>query len=68
MFSAHRVEKELASVALMFLTPPTISTDVKRLFSMAGDIITKERSSMNPENAEKLFFRHENMPVVNFVY
>ena len=36
--------------------------------STAGDVVTKERNRLNPENAEKLLFCRENLPRLNFRY
>ena len=43
-------------------------SDVERLFSTAGDILTDERNRLKPETAEKLLFCRENLPVVDFKY
>ena len=54
------VQKKLTSLACAFLTPPSTSTDVERLFSTAGNILTDARNRLRPENAEKLLFCREN--------
>ncbi|XP_065658592.1 zinc finger BED domain-containing protein 4-like [Hydra vulgaris] len=66
--SSGRVKLALAKIAKKFLTPPPTSTDVERLFSTAGDILTNERNRLLPENLEKLLFCRENLPNVNFRY
>ena len=38
--STNLFEKKLAEQALIYLSPPPTTTDVERLFSTAGDIIT----------------------------
>ena len=55
-------------MAKKYLTPPATSTDVERLFSTAGDILTKERNRLLPENLDKLLFCKENFPLINFQY
>jgi hypothetical protein len=59
---------KLSEIALFYLTPPPASTDVERLLSTAGDILTKESNRLLPENAEKLLFCHENLPLLKFQY
>ena len=52
----------LSNIAESYLTPYPTTTDVERLFSTAGDIITNERNKLNPANAEKILFLRENLP------
>jgi hypothetical protein len=66
--STCRVKLALTKVAKKYLTPPPTSTDVERLFSTAGDILSNERNRLLPENMEKLLFCRENLPVVDFRY
>ena len=66
--STKPVEKAAAKLAEFYLTPPPSSVDVERLFSTAGDIITNERNRLLPENAAKILFLRENLPIVNFDY
>ena len=66
--SLKPIDKEMAKLAQFYLTPPPTSVDVERLFSTAGDILTNERSTLNPENAEKILFCRENFKHVNFQY
>ena len=49
-----------------FLTPPPTSTDVERLFSVAGLIASDNRSRLSPETLEKLLFLRENILALNF--
>ena len=58
----------LAKVPKRFLTPPPTSTEVERLFSTAGDILSNERNRLLPENMEKILFCRENISIVNFNY
>ena len=39
-----------------------------KLFSTAGDVLTNERNRLKPENASKILFLKENLPIVNFQY
>jgi len=66
--STCKVKLALTKVAKKYLTPPPTSTDVERLFSTAGDILTNERNRLVPENLEKLLFCRENLPIVEFRY
>ena len=44
----------------MYLAPPPTSVPSERLFSVAGDIISKHRTRLNPDNAEKLIFMQQS--------
>jgi hypothetical protein len=46
------IEKKLAEMAQIYLTPPPTSTYVESLFSKTGDILTNETNRLNPENAK----------------
>jgi hypothetical protein len=54
--SGNVLKLELSKIALFYLTPLLTSTDVERLFSTAGDILTKERNRLVPKNAENCYF------------
>ena len=60
------VKLALARLAKKYLTPPPTSTDVERLFSVAGNILTDERNPLLPENLDKLLFLKENIFNLNF--
>ena len=66
------VKLSLVQCAEKFLTPeniiPVASTVDERMFSTGGDIITKERNRLKPENARKILFCREGAPVLNFRY
>ena len=64
------VERAAANLAEYYLTPPATSVelDVERLFSTAGDILSNERNKLKPENASKILFLKENLPIVKFQY
>lgn len=51
----------LATVAREFLAIPCTSVPTERLFSKAGEIITKKRSSIKPMKADQTIFLMENM-------
>ena len=55
------VKLALAKLAKKYLTPPPTSTDVERLFSVAGLILSDERNRLLPENVDKLLFIKENI-------
>ena len=63
-----KIKLTLTKVAKKYLTPPPTSTDVERLFSTVGDILSNERNRLVPENLEKLLFCRENLLVVGFRY
>ena len=62
------MERILAQVAEIFLTPPGTSSDVERLFSTAGDIFTNEQNRLLPKNGEKKLFCRENFPLLKLQY
>jgi len=66
--STDEISQKAAKLAKYYLTPPPSSVDVERLFSKAGDVLTKERNLLRPENAEKILFCHENFKHVNYQY
>ena len=57
----HQVIRAMTKMAEIYLTPPPTTTDVERLFSTAGDIITNERNRLLPATAERLLFLRENL-------
>ena len=63
---SNSVKVALAQVARKYLTPPPTSTDVERLFSVAGNILTAERNRLLPESVDKLLFLKENIANLNF--
>ena len=64
----HPVALLMSKLACYYLTPPPTSTDVERLFSIAGNILTDSRNRLTPENLEKLLFIRQNLPYLNFQY
>ena len=62
----NKIMKALARLAKQYLTPPPTSTDVERLFSVAGNILTDDRNRLLPANVEKILFMREN--IVNYNY
>ena len=51
----------LLRVVRRHLTPPPSSTNIERLFSYAGLLLTKKRGSMLPERVDQTLFLHENL-------
>ena len=51
---------KLAVLAMSLLCVPATSTPAERIFSAAGNIITKKRASLLPSNADALIFLNRN--------
>ena len=51
----------IADVARNLLGVPATSFSSERLFSKAGDVITKKRNSLTPSKAERVIFLMENL-------
>lgn len=58
--NAHRYPK-LATVAKRFLSIPDTSTPSERIFSKAGFIVNKSRSSLLPKHGDTLVFLSHNL-------
>ncbi len=50
----------LTKVAVYFLMIPATSVPSERVFSVAGQIVNKKRSSLAPDNVNRLIFLHTN--------
>ncbi|CAN0520707.1 unnamed protein product, partial [Laminaria digitata] len=48
----------LYKVACVYLAVPATSAASERVFSNAGNVITKKRNRLSPENAHNLVFLH----------
>ena len=64
--SGNKIWEILARCAETYLSPKPTTTDIERLFSTVGDIITNERNRLNPASAEKILFLRENLPKIKF--
>ena len=51
----------LVPVAKKILAIPATSTPSERSFSVAGRLIEERRTSLDPENVDKLLFLHSNI-------
>ena len=54
----------LSLYANKLLCVPATSVSSERIFSVAGNIVTKKRSNLLPENVDMLVFLHKNLPPV----
>ncbi|XP_025416574.1 zinc finger BED domain-containing protein 1-like [Sipha flava] len=61
-FSKYPVIGDLAK---KYLTIPAISVSSERCFSTAGNIVTRKRASLSPENVNMLVFLHQNKYLLN---
>ena len=50
----------LANIAKKYLCIPATSTPSERVFSLAGNIVTKKRCQLLPENVDRLVFLSSN--------
>lgn len=50
----------LAKLAQRYLAVPATSTPSERVFSLAGNTITRQRSSLHPAHVDALIFLHAN--------
>ncbi|XP_034038593.1 zinc finger BED domain-containing protein 1-like [Thalassophryne amazonica] len=58
----HQTEYPLLSrLAKTYLCIPGTSVSSERVFSTAGDIVTAQRSALNPEHVDQLLFLHKNI-------
>lgn len=55
----------LAQLARIILAIPATSAPSERIFSVAGDILTKKRSSLSSFKLNYLIFIHENYKLLN---
>ena len=52
---------KLSYIAKKYLGVVATSVPSEQLFSTAGNVVTAKRSSLDPDNVEKLVFLHENL-------
>lgn len=52
----------LAEAAQVYLSAPSMSVDIERLFSTAAHILDEKRNRLSSQNAEKLIFIKKNLP------
>ena len=52
----------LSQLARRYLAMPATSASVERLFSVAGQVVTAKRASLDPETVTLLVFLHEAIP------
>ena len=52
----------LSKLAKKLFCIPATSVPSERVFSNAGNIVTKKRASLKPENVDMLIFLNKNLP------
>ena len=50
----------ISRLAKKYLAIPASSVPSERIFSLAGNIVTKKRANLKPENVDRLIFLHKN--------
>ena len=60
--AAAAPEPPEVSVAAILEAVPATSASVERLFSVAGQVVTAKRASLDPETVTLLVFLHEAIP------
>ncbi|KAG9261818.1 zinc finger BED domain-containing protein 4-like [Astyanax mexicanus] len=58
--SQKNVYPHLYHLALEFLCTPASSVPCERIFSKAGEVVTKKRNQLNPSTVEKILFLNKN--------
>ena len=61
-----KVKEAFLSVVKKYLTPPATSTNVERLFSIAGLISDARRKNLLPQRLERILFLRENLFMLSF--
>ena len=54
----------LSRLARQLLCIPATSVPSERIFSISGNIVTKKRASLKPENVDMLVFLNKNLPPI----
>jgi len=62
--AAAAVNSRLGMLARRVLAIPATSAAPERLFSTAGNVMTKKRSRLTCDNMEELVYLHEVLPQV----
>ncbi len=52
-------------LAQSYLSIPATSVPAERVFSTAGNVITKKRNRLSPDTAEMIIFLHENKELLS---
>lgn len=55
----------VAAVAKVYLALPASSVPSERIFSLAGNIVSKKRASLSPSNVDMLIFLHKNFKTLS---
>ena len=55
----------IAELAIKYLAIPATSDTSERCFSTAGNIVTRKRTRLLPENVDTLVFLYQNRKLIN---
>ena len=58
----------LSQAARKYLCVTASSAPSERLFSASGNVVGPKRSSLDPQNVDKIVYLHENMGKVDIKY
>lgn len=56
-----------AKLAKIYLAIPASSASCERLFSVAGNVLTKRRASLSPESTQSIVYVHEHLDLLDCI-
>ena len=57
--------QSLSKLAVRYLSSPPSSVESERTFSIGGNIITRRRTKLRPDNTEQMIFLNANLPLLD---